>query len=109
MNKLEQDFLALKQENDTLKEQLEEKQSLLKKVIFLVINDVQEIVESQTIIDKDHAKRVVKMKKIEAISEYSGVDMSNAKEFVEFCRSFSMEFMRAEFKEMGIDLGGLGE
>jgi hypothetical protein len=94
MNNFEEDFLALKQENDKLREQLKDKEQILKGAIFLIINDIGLNFEDTSAEDKKLIELAMRMQKIEIIFEYSKIDSGNEKEMIEFCNEFISNFMK---------------
>lgn len=108
MNKLEQDFLAKKQENDKLKEQLKNKEALLKEALFLLSIDIIDVFDS---FPKEMKKDMMQTRTLRIFSSYSGIEISegNDKDLAKFVYNFSKDFAKESIGKMGIDLGGLDD
>lgn len=106
MNKLEEDFLALKQENDKLKVQLEEKEKLLKEALFLLSINIVDAFDSMP---KHLKEDFTEERTLRIFSSYSGIEIAegNNREIASFIYNFSKDFAKEAVCKMGVDLGSI--
>ena len=94
MNKLEQDFLELKQKNDKISTELEETKQVLDDVIsFICTEQIHYNREFEDIL-KELRDEFFNCNRLEFISSYSKISHKNSRKIVEFCVEKSNKFMK---------------